>query len=132
MTTLWVDCETFSTIPISRGTHRYSEGVEVMLWAYAVDNTPIKVWDLTTGTEMPDDLTEAFYDEKTIIYAHNAHFDRTMLEKCGYHSDLSRWRCSMAQAYAHSLPGSLDALCTVFRLGADTAKDEDFPCVALG
>lgn len=125
MTTLWLDCETFSIIPISKGTHKYSEGVEVMLWAYAVDSDPISVWDITASKSMPEELAAAFYNGRTIIYAHNAHFDRTMLEKCGFHSDLSRWRCSMAQAYAHSLPGSLDSLCTVFKLGADTAKDKE-------
>lgn len=124
MTTLFLDCETFSDIPISRGTYRYSEGVEVMLWAYAIDDGPIKVWDLTLSKSMPSDLYLA-WDSDATIYAHNAQFDRTMLEHCGYHSDLSRWRCSMAQAYAHSLPGSLDALCTVFRLGTDTAKDKE-------
>jgi DNA polymerase len=37
---------------------------------------------------------------------------------------LERWRCSMVQAYMHSLPGSLDKLCSVLRVPIDQAKDK--------
>ena len=35
---LFLDLESFSTVPINAGTHRYLDGAEILLWAYAIDN----------------------------------------------------------------------------------------------
>ena len=48
MTTLFLDIETFSTVPINAGTHRYAEGSEIMLVAWALDDGPVDVGDLTS------------------------------------------------------------------------------------
>ena len=45
MTTLWLDLETYSTVPIKHGAHRYAEEAEVLLVALAVDDLPTGVWD---------------------------------------------------------------------------------------
>jgi DNA polymerase bacteriophage-type len=58
----WDDLETFSRVPIKDGSHRYAEEAEVMLWAYALEDFQIKVWDLTDGTvhwEEEDDFSGA-------------------------------------------------------------------------
>ena len=49
MTTLWLDLETYSTVPIKHGAHRYAEEAEVLLVAVAVDDQPTDVWDCTQG-----------------------------------------------------------------------------------
>ena len=54
MKRLWLDFETFSTVPIRSGVHAYAEQAEIMLWAYGLDNGPAKVWDATTAEPMPD------------------------------------------------------------------------------
>lgn len=44
---LWGDLETYCDIPINNGTHAYAEGVEVMLFAWAINDGPVNVWDIT-------------------------------------------------------------------------------------
>lgn len=125
MITLFVDLETFSKVPIRNGTHAYSEGAEIMLFAWAVDDGPVCVWDLTASKTMPEELISAFYNKDVVICAHNAAFDRTMLEQNGFHTDLKRWRCTMAKAYAHSLPGALGTLCELFSIIQEKKKDKE-------
>jgi DNA polymerase len=52
-TILWGDLETYCEIPITNGTHAYAEGVEVMLFAWAIGDEPVSVWDLTAGEPIP-------------------------------------------------------------------------------
>lgn len=125
MTTLWVDLETFSKVPIRNGTHAYAEGAEIMLFAYAIDDGPVHVWDRTADKNMPDELYFNLFDDSVTIVAHNAAFDRTMMEHNKIHTDLKRWRCTMAKAYAHSLPGALGTLCDVFNISQEKKKDKE-------
>lgn len=123
---LWLDLETYSAIPIANGVHKYSEDASIILFAYAIDNEPAKVWDVTTGEPIPEELDKALHDDSVIIYAHNSHFDRTITKKfypCV--SDPKRWRDTMILAYSYSLPGSLHDLCELLQLPTDKAKDED-------
>lgn len=50
---LWGDLETFCEISINNGTHAYAEGVEVMLFAWAINDGPVNVWDITAGVMTP-------------------------------------------------------------------------------
>jgi DNA polymerase len=123
MPTLWLDTETWNEHPIQNGTHRYAETAEVMLFAYALDDEPVSVWDLTAGTLMPAALASALRNPDVLLVAHNAAFDRTVLRHAlGIDQPITRWRCTMAQAYAHSLPGGLDQLCSVLGVPQDLAK----------
>ncbi|MEY4402166.1 MAG: hypothetical protein RIR91_201 [Verrucomicrobiota bacterium] len=117
---LWLDTETFSETPIKAGLYRYAANAEVMLLAWAVDEGPVKVADLTAG-RMPQEFVDALRDAEE-IWAHNAQFDRAVLRTAGWAPALARWRCTMVQALSHSLPGSLDSLCTILRVPQDTAK----------
>jgi DNA polymerase bacteriophage-type len=145
MTTLFGDLETFSEVPIKDGTHRYAASALIMLWAYALDDGPVKVWDVL-GQEvswiepllgervaepthtMPDDLFRALTDESVLITFHNAGFDRIVLRHAGSvverasAAQIGRWRCTMAQALAHSLPGGLERLCEVLDVEQDKRK----------
>ena len=131
MTRLFLDLETFSEVPITNGTHAYAAGAEVMLFAWALDDGPVQVWDCTVGEGPPEALEAALRDPSIDIWAHNSHFDRTVLRNAppcqaakpvGY--DIARWRDTMVQALAHSLPGALGALCEVLGVPADQAKDK--------
>lgn len=119
---LWLDAETFSATPIRSGTYRYAADSEVMLLAWAVDDGPVNCWD-ATAEERPAALVAALREARE-VWAHNAQFDRLVLAKalpdCA--PPLERWRCTMAQALAHGLPGSLDALCSVLHVPQDKAK----------
>lgn len=145
MTTLYGDLETYCERPLKDGTHQYAAAAHIMLWAYAFDDGPVKVWDCVNGevswheplldervTEathtMPDDLWRALCDEKVEICFHNVGFDRTILRHAGSvvertaAQQLHRWRCTMAQALAHSLPGGLERLCEVLDVAQDQRK----------
>lgn len=121
---LYLDLETYCEVPIQNGTHAYAENAEIMLFAYALNDEPVKVWDCTSERLMPDDLAEYLADDRITLTAHNSHFDRTVLWHTGDRLPITRWRDTMVKALAHSLPGSLDALCEVLRVPVDKAKDK--------
>ncbi|EAX6119455.1 DNA polymerase [Salmonella enterica] len=127
MQKLWLDLETFSEIPIKNGIHVYAEGVEIMLFAWAIDEGPVNVHDLTADYNLPTRLLTALSDESVLIYAHNSHFDRTVLRHAHPRlaPDVTRWRDTMVQALAHGLPGALGALCEVLGVPQDKAKDKE-------
>ncbi len=66
---LWGDLETYCEIPITNGTHAYAEGVEVMLFAWAINDGPVNVWDITAGGGIPHGLYEAIAAPETLLYS---------------------------------------------------------------
>lgn len=124
---LWIDTETFSTVPLKNGVHAYAEGADIMLFAWAMDDGPVQVWDLTAGEPVPPTLAAALMSPDTIVTAHNSHFDRTLLRHClpELCPPVERWRDTMVQAMAHGLPGALGALCEILGIPQDKAKDKD-------
>lgn len=126
---LWSDLETFSPTPIAHGAHIYAEPVEVMIWTWAVDDGPVGAWDLTTGAPMPDELDFAIDEADEYWWQNGKMFDYTVLRHAMPETlarmPLERWRDTMVQAYAHSLPGSLSLLCALLGVPLDQAKDKD-------
>lgn len=121
---IWLDLETFSEVPINVGTYRYAANCEVMLIAWAIDDGPVQVHDLTLGGSWPAALEDNLDEPSQVIVAHNAMFDRNALRLGNLKLDIpiERWRCTMAQALAHSLPGGLEKLGEVFNIGEDQKK----------
>lgn len=106
---LYLDLETYNEQDISVGTYRYAETAEVLLFAYAFEDGPVKVWD-RTQEPFPTDLWNWLNDDEVLLTAHNALFDRTMITHAlDLPTRLERWRCTMAKAYYHAFPGSLEA-----------------------
>ena len=128
---LFLDAETYSTVPIRHGTYAYAEGAEIMLLAWALDDGLARVWDRTQGEPMPEPLMRALSDGSVQIVAHNASFDRTLLRLCGEPLErqaaeaIARWRCTRVQAYTHGLVGALDALCGILGVPQTEAKGKD-------
>ena len=129
MTRLWIDTETFSEVPITHGTHAYAERAEIMLCAWAIGDGPVSVWDCVPEP-MPDQLRDALCDDQVLIYAHNSHFDRTVMRHAGSvieraaAKNLPRWRDTMVKALCHGLPGSLGDLCSILEVPTDEHKDK--------
>ncbi|EAM8526311.1 DNA polymerase [Salmonella enterica] len=123
---LYADLETFSETPINCGTHRYAEKAEVMLFAYALDDQPVKVWDLTTGQPMPPDLSAALNDPAVMTVWHNGGMFDSVVLRHALNIDLppERIHDTMVQALAHGLPGSLSDLCDILGVESDKAKDK--------
>jgi len=145
MTDSFHDLETFSRVPLKDGTHKYSEGVEIMLWSWAVEKGQIYVWDLinhtlnwedelsgvwrseTTNGAIPQQLVAPLMDEETLVWFHNGGmFDFVMLDrsKPGIASLIPahRRRDTMVQAFAHSLPGALEKLGHALNIQEDQRK----------
>lgn len=122
---LWLDRETWSERDLKAvGTYVYADEAEDLLLAYAINDAPAKVWDCTCEP-MPFDLKEAMARAESVT-AHNAAFDKAIHNGAAQHHlpriDLSRWRCSMAQALSHALPASLADLCEIMGLPDDMTK----------
>lgn len=125
MPLIWMDTETYSPLPIKHGTHAYAERAEVMLWAYAIGDEPVSVWDRTQVDDMPADLAAALADPESCFVFHNAQFDRTVLHWNGYDIPLDRTFDTMVLALEHSMPGGLGQLCDVLQIATDKAKHKD-------
>ncbi len=131
MSKLFLDFETYSEVPIKNGTHVYAVGAEIMLCAWAIDDGPAQVWDCKATPAVPTGLLLAFEDDRVEIWAHNSHFDRTVLRHAALFQaariaagQVERWRDTMVQALSHALPAGLDALCAALRVPVDKAKDK--------
>lgn len=121
---LYFDCETYSEVDIKHGGYKYTANCEVTIATYAFDDGPVLTWDATADPLMPSDLAD-YFESGGLITAHNANFDRNVVNHAlGFDIPVQRWRCTMARAYAHGLPGSLDKLSDIYRLG-DKAKDKE-------
>jgi len=119
---LWLDLETRSPVPIKHGTAKYATGVEVIVIGYAIDDGEVVTLDVTAQAECAEfALIASVADE---IWAHNAEFDRTMLEAQPWWPDVAieTWRCTAALARMHGLPGGLDKLCEILKVESDKAK----------
>ncbi len=112
---------------MTSGTHTYAEGVEVMLFAWAIGDESVSVWDLTTGEPFPGRLQKAIAAPDTLLYFHNSHFDSAVLRHAisRLAPDITRWRDAMVQALAHVLPGALGALCEVLDVPQDKVNDKE-------
>jgi DNA polymerase len=117
----YADTETKSECDLkAHSTHRYAEHptTDIQLFSYAFDEGEVKIWDRECGEPMPSDLKVAFRNKDVVFWFHNAWFDRNIIEHVlKIKLPLERYRCSMAAALSHGLPGGLDALGPV--LGAD-------------
>jgi DNA polymerase bacteriophage-type len=121
VTKLYLDLETASSIPLEDGVHRYADDVRILLIAMVLDDNQ------AVDVEEWGELDLAFKVQGAInasdqIIAHNAEFDFTILERHGVHVPLEKRFCTMAQARSHGLPGGLEKLCAVFKVGQDKAK----------
>lgn len=127
MTALYGDLETFSEVPIKRGIYKYAENCEVMLFSWALDDEPVRVWDIALCEGMPLDLSGPLFDDSVELVFQNSMFDRTVLRlsEMGYDLPIERFRDTMVQALAHSLPGALGKLCTILNIPHDQRKMDE-------
>ena len=123
MSTLWLDLETYSATPIKHGAYRYSEDAEVLLVAFAWDDEPVEVWDMTDGRRDLRTLQMSI-DTADEIVIHNSMFDRTVLAAHGIHVPVEKISDTMVLALQHGLPGSLGMLCDILGVPVDKAKDK--------
>lgn len=134
-----IDIETYSSVDLSRcGVRPYTEAADftVLLIAYQMGDGPAKIIDLGMGeadlTLLPPpcsdliagDLKEfqaALFSPEYIKTAYNAAFERTCLARhFSRPMPPEEWRCTMVQAAALGLPGTLGQVGAA--LGLDQQK----------
>jgi DNA polymerase len=139
------DLETRSPYPLKSGTHRYIEGVEVLLWAYAGEEGEPRVWDVINGTDnwcdaagvwheepqhwdgdVPEQLFQLLHGDNLVWFHNGGMFDFPVLRKTHPWFEelvpMHRWRDSCVQAFAHSMPGALEKLGIVLKLADEDKK----------
>jgi len=125
VTVLQIDIETYSSVDlIKSGVYRYVESpdFEILLFAYAYDDEPVTVIDLTDFEELPDFILHDMADPAVIKTAFNANFERTCIARhFRVACDPLQWRCTAVHALALGLPGSLGGVADVLKL--DAQKD---------
>lgn len=121
---LWLDLETRSAVPIKQGVAKYATGVRIIMAQWAIDDGEVVVEDLTGGIKPSKKLIQAA-EQADEIWAHGAEFEQQVTATVPWWPAISgrKWRCTMALARMHGLPGGLDKLSTILKLGAD-GKDE--------
>ena len=124
-----VDIETFSSVDLKTcGLYKYVESpdFEVLLIAYAVNDSPVQIIDVA-GEEYSGDFLRLMDDPAVLIYAFNAQFEwqglSKWLQQIGRPPlDIRRMRCTMAQAWYCGYSGGLAAVGESLMLPQDKRK----------
>lgn len=126
MSLFFLDTESRSRVNIDFGLDRYMPSAECIIASFVGETGTTQVWDRMADYRVPAQLEDALLDERVTLVAHNVQFDRTLIRiALGYDIPIDRWFCTMACAFAHGLPGSLDALGPIVGIPADRQKLAD-------
>lgn len=119
-----LDYETYSACNISNGAHRYAmdESTEVFMFSICKNDGPVHLW-IAPGYETLENcseweaeelLIEAISSPDSLIYAHNAQFERVIsdhvlrrLHRQFKKIPIDKWRCTAVMARRAGLPSSL-------------------------
>jgi DNA polymerase len=118
--TCFIDVETFSDQPIELGPSKYvdSENFEILLLAWALNDEPVQVVDLTAGEQLPLRLVGLLTDPRVVKCAFNAAFELncmgTVWPELVYPA---QWACDLALARYHSIGMPLAGAAQVLGLG---------------
>ncbi len=138
MQKLMIDLETKSDVDITKaGVYRYADSpyFDILLFAYSVDDAPVKVVDLACGEQLSEEILNALTDDRIQKHAFNASFERVCLsvwlrrnypecfisyglpeDACGNYLSPKAWRCTMVAAAYLGLPLSLAGVGAVLQL----------------
>lgn len=122
--TLGIDIETYSSNDLSKGgVYKYVEAEDfaILLFAYSVNDSPVRVIDLACGEQIPDRIITALQDDKVLKTAYNANFERVCIGRyLGVYLRPEEWDCTMVKAVRLGLPFSLAQCAEV--LGLENKK----------
>lgn len=110
-TVLAIDIETYSSVDLTAvSVYKYTESpdFEILLFAYAWGDEPVRIVDFTRGEALPPDVRTALTDTAVIKTAFNASFERVCLSRyLGKRLAPQGWDCTRVRALTAGLPGSL-------------------------
>ena len=122
---LSVDIETYSDVDIGKaGLYKYcdTDVFEILLFAYSYDFGKVQVIDLASGQTIPAQVLLDLQDPDVIKHAYNAAFEITCLNRCGYRTPASQWRCTMLHGLYLGYPAGLARLGEALGLPEDKRK----------
>ncbi len=109
MNRLFLDLETYCDILITDGSYRYAERSEFLLAGWAWNEEVVQIQESSTGLqELCDSADE--------VVIHHSMFDRIQLGAWRITLQVEKIFDTMACAYEHALPGSLDDLAAFFKI----------------
>ena len=94
---LHIDIETYSSVDIAKsGLYKYvqSPDFQILLFAYAYDDGPVRIVDLAQGEKLPENVIDDLKAPATIKMAHNANFEINALSQF-YEIWPDQWQCTM-------------------------------------
>lgn len=127
--TLYTDIETYSTEDIKKaGAFKYIEAAafEILLLAYAWDDNPVRVLDLTDEDDLAElpDIIAGLNDPDTVKVAHNSAFERGAYHRqFGHYMPPEEWEDTMIICAMNGLPMSLDAAGAALQLPEQKIKE---------
>lgn len=122
---LSIDIETRSSENISKcGAYKYaqSEDFEILLFSYKLNDLEVKLVDLKQGEKIPDDIVALLNNPDCIKHAYNAAFEWYCLNRAGYETNISQWRCTMMHATYLGLPAGLGMTGKAIGIAEDKKK----------
>lgn len=154
---LSIDLETYSSVDLKKsGVYPYAESsdLEILLFAYAVNEGAVQVVDIACGEEVPDEILQALSDDTVTKWAYNSQFERVCLsywlrknypqyfssysiaeDSVGNYLDPTSWKCSRIWGAYMGLPLSLKGIGAILKLdeqkmeeGSDLIKYFCKPC----
>lgn len=126
MDVLNIDIETYSSIDIGKsGLYKYAQSndFEILLFAYSLNGSEVKVIDLAQGETVPDEIIKRLGDNETELRAYNANFEWYCLNRAGFKTNLEQWKCTMIHAYYAGFPGGLGKVGKALGFEEDKKKD---------
>lgn len=122
---LSIDIETRSSADISKtGLYRYAQDKDfgILLFAYKLDEDPVKIVDLEMGEKIPDQILKCMSDPSVTKHAYNAAFEWYCLNRAGYNTPLAQWKCTMIHGLYCGYTAGLDATGKAIGLPQDKQK----------
>jgi DNA polymerase len=128
MDRLFIDLETYSDIDLKKaGLYRYvsSPAFQVLLFAYSLNDAPVRVVDLTEERFLPREVLARLFDAGTKKHAYNAAFEISCLARYfGIRAEewASQWEDTQLKAMHCGYPSSLEGAGKALGLSADRQK----------
>lgn len=118
-----IDIETFSDVDLGKqGVYRYAQSpnFEILTFAYAYDNNPVEVVDLTKDP-LPEHCLANLTDPSVTKTAFNASFERICINTF-FGIDTGDWDCTMIRAWELGYAGGLANVGAMLKLKEEERK----------
>ena len=122
---LYLDFESRAKVALEEvGLDNYSRVANILMLGWALNEKKVQLW--FPSTPMPSELSQELSNPETLLVAWNAQFERVLFDKVLHMSlPINRFRDGMILARSLSMPGKLESVCEIMKIGKDEAKISD-------